>query len=164
MAGKSSKVKGKAKGKSESAPDASTVASKEVQPLTGATGLPELVLKKVPAVPAAVEQLAVEAPKEDVAEALAQSPKVVSSAAVSEKTEGTDVSEETSGDEKKSNSEEAEARDGTGNGDADGDGKDASSRSVGVLNVEPLCDLNNMKGRSREEMTSCNADRLRHPT
>ena len=123
MAGKSSKGKGKGKGKSEFAPDAPTVASKEVQPLTGATGLPELVLKKAPSVPAAVEQLAVEAPNEDVAEALAESPEVETLAAVSEKTEGTDVSEESSGDEKKLNSEEVDARDGTGNGNANSDGK-----------------------------------------
>ena len=115
MAGKSGKGKGKGKGKSESAAVASTV----VQPLTSATGLPELVLKKAPAVPAAVEQLAVEAAVDDVAEALAESPKVDS-----EKTDGADVSGETTVDEKKANSEEVEARDGSGNGDADGEGKD----------------------------------------
>ncbi|KAG0576037.1 hypothetical protein KC19_5G050100 [Ceratodon purpureus] len=112
MAGKSGKGKGKGKGKSESAAVASTV----VQPLTSATGLPELVLKKAPAVPAAVEQLAVEAAVDDVAEALAESPKVDS-----EKTDGADVSGETTVDEKKANSEEVEARDGSGNGDADGE-------------------------------------------
>lgn len=152
MAGKSSKGKGKVKGKSESASLASTVTSKEVQPLTGATGLPELVLKKAPAVPAAVEQLAVEAPKEDVAEALAEI-----SAVVSEKTEATGVSEE-SADEKKSNSEEIETRDGSGNGDADGDGKTAILFNFDLLEVIAACGLKKVSGRSREEATSGNAD------
>lgn len=59
MAGGSNKGKSKGKGKVAS----SSVAAKEVQPLTSATGLPELVLKKTPVVPAAAE-----APKEAVIE------------------------------------------------------------------------------------------------
>lgn len=122
MAGKSSKGKSKGKGKPESGSVAPTVAAKEVQPLTSATGLPELVLKKAPAVPAAVEQLTVEAPKEAVAEALSESSEVETPAAVSEKMEGTDVSEAAS-DDAKSKTEEAETRDVNGDGEADGDGK-----------------------------------------
>jgi len=120
MAGKSNKGKSKGKGK----PESGSVVSKEVQPLTSATGLPELVLKKAPAVPAAVEKLAVEAPKEAVVEALIESPKVETSASVSEKMEITDVSEASS-DDAKSKPEEAETRDVNGDGEADGDGKAA---------------------------------------
>jgi protein TIF31 len=122
MAGKSNKGKAKGKGKHDSGSAPPTVPSKEVQPLTGATGLPELVLKKAPAVPAAVEQLAVEAPKEEVAEALAESPKVETPAAISETVEGADVSEAASTEVKESKPEEAETHDVNGDGDGDGDG------------------------------------------
>lgn len=126
MAGKSSKGKSKGKGKAESTPGAATVVAKEVHPLASATGLPDLVIKKAPAVASTIEQPAVETPKEDAAEAVAESPEVEAVAAVSEKT---DESELTSIDEKKSNSDEAETHDGSGNGDADGDGKAVNSLS-----------------------------------
>lgn len=132
MAGKSNKGKSKGKGK----PESGSVASKEVQPLTSATGLPELVLKKAPAVPAAVEQLAVEAPKEVVAEALAESPKVETPASVSEKMEGTDVS-----DDAKSKPEEAEPRDVNGDGEADGDGKAVMLLNYSILKAGLLLQL-----------------------
>jgi len=122
MAGKAHKGKNKGKGK----PDSGSVASKEVQPLTSATGLPELVLKKAPAVPAAVDKLAVEAPKEAVAEALTEPPKVETASSLSDKTEISGLSEAGT-DDAKSKSEEAETRDVNGDGEADaeadGDGK-----------------------------------------
>lgn len=98
------------------------MASKEVQPLASATGLPELVLKKAPSVPASIKQLPAEAPKQDVAEALAESSGVETSAAASEKTERSDESVEA---EKKEKAESGETRDGNGAGDVDGDGKAA---------------------------------------
>lgn len=118
MAGKSTKGKSKGKGKSESSSADSSMASKEVQPLASATGLPELVLKKAPSVPASIKQLPAEAPKQDVAEALAESSGVETSAAASEKTERSDESVEA---EKKEKAESGETRDGNGAGDVDGD-------------------------------------------
>lgn len=116
MAGKSSKGKSKGKGKAELSPGAATVVAKEVQPLASATGLPDLVLKKAPISAPVEEEPAVETPVDDAAEAVAEAPEVESAAAVSEVTDGSEV---TSTDEKKSSPDEA----GSGNGDADGDGK-----------------------------------------
>lgn len=137
MAGKANKGKNKGKGK----PDSGSVASKEVQPLTSATGLPELVLRKAPAVPAAVDKLAVEAPEEVVAEALTESREVKTASSLSEKTEPSGRSEAGS-DDAKSKPEEAETRDvngdGEADGEADGDGKALMLLTFPILNVRLL--------------------------
>lgn len=140
MAGKTNKGKSKGKGKPESGSDAPAVASKEVQPLTSATGLPELVLKKAPAVPAAVEQLTVEAPDEAVAEALTESPKDETPAAVPENMEGVDGSEAVS-DAAESKPEDAEARDANGDAEADGDGKAVLLLNFAILKVRFIVQL-----------------------